>query len=1143
MIPFLRGTALLSISLLFLIKAQAQECGYVYVTPGGATSGTAGTRSNPASLAYGLTLLSGTNNYMRMAQGTYTLDNALTLTSDITIEGGFEATQWEKSNTYETIIQRSALNMETGPNRLIGLKAVNASAFRLQDLTITVADATGNGVSVYGIYLSGCSNYNITRCRITAGNGSDGTPGTPGAAGMAGAVGQTGQTGEAEGACCRAPGTGGTGSFPGSFAGGAGGFGGVRGGYTTDNDPIFGLCYVEPGSEFTNPGAPGQNGAGPQAGTGGSGGVGLCNLTYANNSCAAQTTNHGTAGANGTAGPAGTTGAQGLGQHTGGFYIPGTGSTGSPGANGAGGGGGGGGGAKGCEPAAVNPTDCNDVVYNTAGTGGGGGGGGEGGQGGEGGFGGNGGGGSFAVYVFNNGFNGYVQDCILQAGQGGQGGLGGPGGTGGQGGEGGQGGRIGDAANGINSCNNGEGGKGGNGGNGGNGGTGGKGSDGLSMTLYQPNTGEPVFLINNNNPAEPPIFVKYTGCSNSDVIVNTTGTGVLNWLFDYASVPSSGSADLDTVSYFLPGFRSLTLLVDGVPYRYSNFITIKDAYTPPVINSNRETVCVGGSITFTTQPVAQTYQWSFPGGSVPSSNVQNPAAVTFNTPGDYEITLTSTSCCGTHVTKKLIHVIDNVNVNLGTDIGICFTDPLPVLDAGNEGATYTWTKNGGPYGGNTRTIQTNGEGLYGVTVSYGGTCSGTDQLQVLVASTLPIDLGPDTAICISSTFPVLEAGFSNASVYQWYFNGNPIGINSPSQQTSAPGTYALSVTSQTGCTGSDTLELSISDPQVNLGPNLLACSNEGFPVLNAGSQGVTYAWTLEGDPTGTDSQFLQTTSAGTYEVTVTNQFGCSATDNMVLTVQTAPVAAFTIPATVTVGQTVSPVNSSTPAGLNYVWNFGDTSPNQTVADPSNVYDSAGTYSIFLIVDNTLCSDTLIREINVLWDCAILGLTAAFDGTDTVYMDLSGVAEFTNQSSNAVSYIWNFGDGQGSTVANPSYVYGAAGVYTVTLTAVNYNCTAGTTGTVVVIAEHDAGISESGGLSSVILYPNPTRDKVQVIFAPNWQTETSLWVTDATGRRLQQKSLYPQQDQSEIDLTTYPAGIYFVTLQVADYRRTFRIIKK
>jgi len=1143
MIPFLRSIGLLGLTLFMLVQSYSQDCGYVYVTPNGATSGAAGTRVNPASFAYGLTLLSATNSHMRMAQGTYTLNSPVTLASNITIEGGFEPVQWQKSNTYVTIIQRSNLNIEPTPSRLTAMQAMGASAFRLQDLTINVADATGNGVSVYGLYFSGCSNYNITRCKITTGNGSDGLPGTAGTAGMNGAAGLAGESGEDEGTCCRAPGNGGGGSFVGSFSGGKGGFGGLQGGFTTDTDPFLGLCYVEPGSEFTNPGAPGQNGLGPQAGTGGAGGIGLCQTTYVNTSCFAQAINIGAPGSIGTPGPAGNIGAQGVGQNVTGFYIPSQGAQGTAGAHGAGGGGGGGGGGKGCEPAAVNPTNCN-VVYNTAGTGGGGGGGGEGGQGGAGGFGGSGGGSSFAVYVFNNGFNGYLQDCILQPGQGGQGGNGGVGGSGGIGGAGGQGGRLGDAQNGINSCNNGEGGNGGKGGDGGNGGNGGKGSNGLSMSLYQPNTGEPVFVVNNNNPAEPPIFINYFGCTNSDVIVNTSATGVLNWLFDYASTPSSGSADVDTVSYFLPGFRSLTLLVDGVPFRYSNFVTIKDAYTPPTIVSNKETICVGSNITFTTQPVAQTYQWSFPGGSTTSSSVQNPPAITFNTAGDYEILLTTTSCCGTHIYKKTVHVINSVAVDLGTDIGICFTDPLPILNAGNLGATYSWTKNGSTFGGNTQTIQTNGEGLYGVTVSYGGTCSGVDQLQVLVASTLPIDLGADTSICINSAFPILNAGFSNATTYQWYFSGNPIGTNTPTQQTSAPGTYSLAVTSQTGCTGSDTLILSISNPQVNLGPNLMACSNEGFPILNAGSQGIDYVWTLGGAPVGTNSQFLQTTLAGTYEVSVTNQFGCTAVDNMSLVVETAPISNFSIPATVQVGQTVNPINTSTPAtGLTYVWNFGDTSPNIIGATASNAYTAAGLYSVFLMVDNGLCNDTLIQEINVLWDCPTIGLTADFDATDTVYMDLSGVAEFTNQSNNAVNYQWDFGDGNSSGLANPSHVYVTPGTYTVTLTSINYNCTTSTTGSVIVISLHNASVSESElMLSSVILYPNPTSDRVQVIFASNWQNTAQVVVSDATGRLLMDRNIQPIGGKAEIDLTNLRAGIYFVTLRVSDYARTFQIIK-
>lgn len=58
-----------------------------------------------------------------------------------------------------------------------------------------------------------------------------------------------------------------------------------------------------------------------------------------------------------------------------------------------------------------------------------------------------------------------------------------------------------------------------------------------------------------------------------------------------------------------------------------------------------------------------------------------------------------------------------------------------------------------------------------------------------------------------------------------------------------------------------------------------------------------------------------------------------------------------------------------------------------------------------------------------------------DFTYSVTEDLT--VEFTNTSSNADSYSWDFGDGAGtSTEENPTYTYASDGIYTVTLSATN-----------------------------------------------------------------------------------------------------------
>src|ERR1035437_6284617 len=146
----------------------SQQCNIIYVTPTGVTSGLAGTRANPSNLSYGLSLITAAANQLVLATGTYTISDTLTIRSNVTLEGGFNSITWAKSNGIPSIISRNTNNVLGPPaNALIGLMGTNKTGFRLQDLTINVAAAPGNQISVYGIYLNGCSNYNIIRCEVT----------------------------------------------------------------------------------------------------------------------------------------------------------------------------------------------------------------------------------------------------------------------------------------------------------------------------------------------------------------------------------------------------------------------------------------------------------------------------------------------------------------------------------------------------------------------------------------------------------------------------------------------------------------------------------------------------------------------------------------------------------------------------------------------------------------------------------------------------------------------------------------------------------------------------------------------------------------------------------------------------------------
>lgn len=63
-----------------------------------------------------------------------------------------------------------------------------------------------------------------------------------------------------------------------------------------------------------------------------------------------------------------------------------------------------------------------------------------------------------------------------------------------------------------------------------------------------------------------------------------------------------------------------------------------------------------------------------------------------------------------------------------------------------------------------------------------------------------------------------------------------------------------------------------------------------------------------------------------------------------------------------------------------------------------------------------------------------GVKAVFSFTQPSLCNLPSTVQFTNNSLNAASYTWNFGDGSTSTTLSPSHTYTAVGTYTVKLVA-------------------------------------------------------------------------------------------------------------
>ncbi len=198
-------------------------------------------------------------------------------------------------------------------------------------------------------------------------------------------------------------------------------------------------------------------------------------------------------------------------------------------------------------------------------------------------------------------------------------------------------------------------------------------------------------------------------------------------------------------------------------------------------------------------------------------------------------------------------------------------------------------------------------------------------------------------------------------------------------------------------------------------------------------------------------------TAGTFPVTLTVTFsnGDVRMKQDVVTVHPKPVAAFTGDALAGCApHTVNFTNQATTATgtiTNYLWDFG--AGGSTDPNPAFTYNNNGHYNVSLIVTNNWgCnSDAAIRSQYIE---VYSKVNASFTVPVNSSCETPFTAGFNNTSTGGgvITYLWDFGDGQTSTDANPTHEYTNTGAYTVTLTAMNgANCTSTFTRNNVVLA--------------------------------------------------------------------------------------------
>lgn len=392
-------------------------------------------------------------------------------------------------------------------------------------------------------------------------------------------------------------------------------------------------------------------------------------------------------------------------------------------------------------------------------------------------------------------------------------------------------------------------------------------------------------------------------CSGASLTLNApVGMSAYDW--------STGATAVDNISVSTAGNYDVTITdVNGC----QRADTVSVGINPlPIVTVNDITVCPGDDAFIDAGAGFAGYLWST--GAIGQF-------ITTNVPGAYDVTVTDLNGCeGTD--GMTLSNYPAASVSLGPDQGLCPGDVI-VLDAGAGFSSYSWST-----GASTQTINVIFPGTYIVMVVNSSGCVAYDTLNVTPDVLPTVDLGNDQDLCPGASI-TLDAG-PGFSSYAWSTGGT-----SQTENVTAGGVVTATVTNAAGCQATDDMTVTlVPAPTVDLGPATLSACDSGNVMLDAGPGMQTYLWS-----DGSTDQYLFVNASGVYSVTVTNEFGCTATDNITVNLTSVSAAPLLGPdRSFCVGEDLL-----LDAGVftSYVWQDG--SVNQYL-----LVNVAGTYSVEVI---------------------------------------------------------------------------------------------------------------------------------------------------------------------------------------------------
>ncbi|MBK8620301.1 MAG: PKD domain-containing protein [Saprospiraceae bacterium] len=277
---------------------------------------------------------------------------------------------------------------------------------------------------------------------------------------------------------------------------------------------------------------------------------------------------------------------------------------------------------------------------------------------------------------------------------------------------------------------------------------------------------------------------------------------------------------------------------------------------------------------------------------------------------------------------------------------------------------------------------------------------------------------------------------TGATAWAWSFpGGTPATSNqqNPLVSYNNAGTYGATLT-VTNAAGNDshTITNAFTIGETPNASFTYTVSGATVTFTNTSTNATSYSWDFGDGNLSTATNPVHTYGDDGFYTVVLTAFNSCGPDvfTEIIEIATPPVAGFSAnPVSGCVPLSVNFIDESSSNTIQWIWNFEGGVPETSFSqNPSVIFNAPGMYSVTLTAINAQGTNTLVRQNYIE---VIPNPESSF-----TYTQDGLTLTFTNTSTNATDYLWNFGDGNTSIVPNPVHTYTSPGTYTVTLQSSN-----------------------------------------------------------------------------------------------------------